>query len=302
VLIDIHTHAWASRGLMGLEGQRYLCADELIEKMDAAGIHKAVVLGGVSPEQQYYLITAEDVLRMCASYPERLIPFCGLDPRMVGNGPDSDLRPLLRHYRDAGCKGVGEYFPNLPFDDPLNMNLFSQVAEAGLPLTFHIGTSVGGCYGCYDELGLPRLEKVLKEFPNLKLLGHSQAFWAEISADVTQETRAGYPKGPVTPGRLVQLMREYPNLYGDLSAGSGYNALVRDFGFGCRFMEEFQDRLLFGTDMVYVKQETPIVAYFQKLAREELISREAHDKICWRNANTLLGLGTRGDSQRGVRS
>lgn len=72
------------------------------------------------------------------------------------------------------------------------------------------------------------------------MLGHSQVFWSEIGADVTMQNRSGYPAGRVTPGRLVELMRDYPNLYGDLSAGSGFNAISRDLEFGCAFLEQFQ--------------------------------------------------------------
>jgi predicted TIM-barrel fold metal-dependent hydrolase len=122
-------------------------------------------------------------------------------------------------------------------------------------------------------------------------LGHSQPFWAEISTDVTELTRRGYPKGPVTPGRVVELMREYPNLYGDLSAGSGYNALTRDTEFGYAFLEEFQDRLLFGTDITGLGQELPQVEYFQRLREEKPISEDAIEKVAWKNADRILGLG-----------
>ena len=120
--------------------------------------------------------------------------------------------------------------------------------------------------------------------------------------------RARYPTGPVTPGRLVELMRRYPNLHGDLSAGSGFGAISRDPEFGYQFLEEFQDRLYWGTDIARVPGEVArgdvpidmedfrrrkwrIVDYSEKLQREGLIPPEAYDKITWRNANCLLGLG-----------
>ena len=140
-------------------------------------------------------------------------------------------------------------------------------------------------------LGLPRLENVLRQFPDLILLGHSQPFWAEISSDVTEESRIGYPTGPVRPGRLPELMREYPNLHGDLSAGSGQNAISRDLEFGSEFLDEFQDRLYFGTDIANVPQERPIVEHFRKLGQEGLIPQNAYENITWRNAARLLGLG-----------
>ena len=44
--------------------------------------------------------------------------------------------------------------------------------------------------------------------------------------EVDPSTRGGYPKGPIhKPGRVAELLSKYDNLYGDLSAGSGYNAI-----------------------------------------------------------------------------
>lgn len=297
MLIDIHAHTARISGLTRPNGSRYPTPAELLEMMDAAGIDMTVVLSGVSPECRYCYVIPEEVLDICSMYPNRLIPFANVDPRMLTNSRNSNFSDLLEHYKRAGCKGIGEYIPNLPFDDPLNLNLFKQVEELGLPLTFHIAPKIGGFYGCYDELGLPRLENVLRECPSLVLLGHSQPFWAEISRDVTEENRNGYPTGPVSPGRLPELMREYPNLHGDLSAGSGHNAISRDPEFGAQFLEEFQDRLYFGTDIANVPQELPIVEYFQKVKREGLISQVAYEKITWRNAARLLGLELEVDAQ-----
>jgi len=292
MLIDIHVHAHRARhpGLTRVGGSRAPTPEELIGMMDGAGIDKAVLLCTPSPEWRYTIVIPEEVLDICTQYPDRLIPFFNFDPHYIKNSPSSDFRPLLGVYKELGFKGIGEYIPNIPFDDPLNMNVFEQVEEVGLPIIFHIGPTLGGCYGCYDEVGLPRLETVLRTFPSLTLLGHSQPFWSEINAGVTDDTRGGYPKGPVTPGRVVELMRTYPNLHGDLSANSGHNAITRDPEFGYAFMEEFQDRLYFGTDIANVPQKLPLVATFAKLKAERLISAEAYEKIAWRNAARLCGL------------
>ena len=55
-------------------------------------------------------------------------------------------------------------------------------------------------------------------------------------------------------------------------------------------MEEFQDRLYFGTDIANVPQQLPIVAYFAELAQHQLIMPQVHAKISWRNAAALLGI------------
>jgi len=291
MLIDIHVHAQYTRTVFPDAGVDYPVASEVVAMLDAAGIDMAVMLSHMSPEAGWRYTPPEEVLAMSRDFPGRFIPFMNLDPRMGDNSPKSDFRPMLDYYKNAGCRGVGEYTANLPFDDPLQLNVFRQVEEFGLPLIFHVAPTVGGTYGCYDELGLPRLEKVLKECPRLKFLGHSQPFWAEIGADVTPETRNGYPKGKVTPGRVVELMRRYPNLHGDLSASSGYNAIARDLDFGLAFLEEFQDRLFFGTDICHQTQDLPQVSLMKRLREERLISPGAYEKIAWQNANVLLNLG-----------
>ncbi len=279
---DIHLHSSMARhpkvgGFATPEG--------VIEYMNTLNTEKAVILPIVSPECMTTLVNPEEVLDICAVYPDRLVPFCNLDPRFKSNSAKSDFSQLLSAYKELGCKGVGEYTVNIPLDDPLNMNLFRQVEEAELPLTFHLAPQVGGYYGCYDDLGLPRLEKVLKQFPKLVFLGHSQVFWAEIGPLPDPNERKGYPKGAVAkPGRLVELFRNYPNLHGDLSAGSGFNAISRDPEFGYKFLEEFQDRLYYGTDHATL----PFVEYFKNLKAKKLISDAAYEKITFRNAQKLL--------------
>ena len=52
-------------------------------------------------------------------------------------------------------------------------------------------------------------------------------------------------------------MEKYPNIYGDLSAGSGANAISRDLEFGAAFIKRRADRLLFGTDYLSPGQNVP---------------------------------------------
>lgn len=290
MLIDIHVHAGPPSPLTRPNGSRYPTGEELVSWMDENGIDKAVVLCCLSHECRYRFISPDDILAMSRRFPGRLIPFMNVDPRMISNSEKSDFRPLLSHYRDLGARGVGEYTPNLHVDDPLNLNVFAQLAELGLPLTIHLAARFGGLYGMVDEPGLPRLERVLRAFPDLRILGHSQVFWSEISADVTEETRSGYPKGPVTPGRVVELMRRYPNLLGDLSAGSGFNAVSRDEAFGLAFMNEFHDRLYFGTDICNWPQQTPIVEWFKALGTDGRLDADKWENIAWRNAARLFDL------------
>ena len=65
-------------------------------------------------------------------------------------------------------------------------------------------------------------------------------------------------------------MRTYPNLVADISAGSGHNALSRDEARGIAFLHEFQDRVLFGTDVCFGDMEgrKPHMGFLQRLLSE----------------------------------
>ena len=159
-------------------------------------------------------------------------------------------------------------------------------------MTFHLAHRLGGCYGIYDEPGLPGLAETLQRYPNLKMLGHSQTFWAEISVLDTVYDRAGYPKGKVIEGAVPKLMRRFPNLYGDLSAGSGCNALMRDEEYAVQFLTEFQDRLCFGMDVCQEPSDVNarLVYFLLKLRDEKKISEEIFQKVARENILKLLGL------------
>jgi len=287
--IDIHVHTARTKGFPRIhsDNSSYASPEELRVKYNAWGIEKGVVLPSIGSECAHRAVTNEEIMALVRDYPETLDWFCNIDPRWMKNDETSNFTPMIEYYKSFGAKGIGEICSNIYFDDPRAWNLFRHAEKCQMPVIFHIG-NMGGDYGLVDELGLPRLEKTLKEFPNLIFLGHSQKFWAEISADCTEESRNGYPTGPVTPGRIVELMRKYPNLHGDLSAGSGGNAIMRDPEFGFAFMEEFQDRLYFGTDICSPHNEFPLSKYLDDAVQSGKLSEDAYRKISRENALRLL--------------
>ncbi len=292
MFIDIHVHF---RRILGMERspgrQSYCTPEQLIERYDEMGVEKAVVLPGVSPECSYVPQCNEEVIEI-AKQTGRFIPFCNVDPRALTNSPTAPLHKLLGHYKDQGCKGLGEVTANLPILHPMVQNLFRCAEDVGLPLTFHLSASTaGGLYGIYDDPGLPQLEQSLRRFPKLKFFGHSQTFWAEMAPLETVGDRWGYPKGPVNEeGAVPWLFRRYENLYGDLSAGSGHNALARDEDYAIQFINEFQDRLFFGTDFTYPDQAAPLREFLLRLREEKKISEDVFQKIARENAVRVLEL------------
>lgn len=293
--IDIHVHCRQIPIKRPVVGGTFATAQELRAMYDLLGIEKGVLLPAVSPEGVHCLQTNEEAYEITRQFPETLVWFCNIDPRMDTNSPDADLSYYIEYYKSLGACGVGEITSNLYFDDPLALNLFHHCEKCGMPLTFHLGNK-GNDYGLIDEIGLPRLEKVLNMFPNLLFLGHSQKFWSEIGPDINEESRNKYPTGKVLPGgRLVELMRACPNLCGDLSAHSGSNAVMRDPEFGYSFLEEFQDRLYFGTDICdprnITKPMLKLSRWLDEAAENGRISHEAYEKISRLNALKIIDKG-----------
>lgn len=294
--IDIHVHSVLSKmGCPHNDGiGHFTTPDELRKMYDDLGVEKGIQLPLSSPEGRGRLITSEESYMLAKEYPETYFWFCNVDPRQGTNQPNFDLGKFLAFYKEMGAKGVGEVTANLYIDDPYMYNLFAACEKLELPLTFHIGTK-GISYGMVDDIGLPRLEKALQDFPKLKFLGHSQLFWSEISGDNDAEKRGGYPTGKVAPGgRVEELMRKYPNLYGDMSAGSGCNAFMRDPEHAYRMIEEFQDRLFYGTDICDPRNATNSMlllgGFLDDAMEKGKISYEAYYKVCRGNALKLLGV------------
>lgn len=280
-MIDIHAHF----GNLGRE--RYpetppLTPQQWLDRMDREGIDIAVLLPLESPEGRWGYLLTEEVIEARNLYPERFIAFCCVDPRY----PEAtDFIEYMVKNHD--CRGFGEHVNGLAFDDPLNMAIYAKCDEHGLPLDFEINK---GHY-CHDEVGLPRLEKCLKAFPNVKWLGHGPGFWSDISGDNPGDV--AYPKGPITPGGAIdRLCAEHDNLYLDLSAGSGYNAMTRDPEFTMGFIERNWERMLFGTDVVFARDDLPIVKWLKELDVTEGVRQAIADG----NARRVLGIC--GDSTR----
>ncbi len=295
MIIDIHAHVYAFPKLRARpEATTFMSAEQQIAVMDAKGVDQAVILPLTSPVPGAEPQSLGEVLLVCGRYPGRFIPFCNPEPRL-GKRPEkttaNDFRFWLEQCRDFGCRGVGEVTARIPFDDPRALALFEACEQVGLPVTFHTTTPGTDSYGLLDDIGLPRFEQVLRHFPKLVFLGHSQAFWSEIGGGLTAAEKGGYPPGPVKPGgRLPELFRRYPNLYGDLSAGSGLNALRRDPAHAFAFIEEFQDRLLLGLDYCSVTNDMQHIEWLTAQRDAGHIRPEACEKILGRNAARLLGL------------
>lgn len=209
-----------------------------IKHMDATGTAKAFILpletgeGGV-------LLRTETVLHAFHKYPDRLIPFCQTDIRQP------NVIERIRAYHLLGCRGIGEQKEHLPLNDRRVEAVIAECDELNWPITIHFQDDKKG----FNQGIEKHLETYLKKYERVRIIGHAQSFWSHISADVPPPDKTLYPRGPVKPGGLLDhLLGNYPNLYADMSAGSGFTALSRDEDFTAGFLERHPKQLLFGSD------------------------------------------------------
>lgn len=267
--VDFHTHLgqkWGDRPA--------LTADELLSWMDDHRVVQAVVHPLESPEAYDYPITTNYVLEQTAPHRDRLTPAGIIDPRVrhLVEDEGGGLLGLLRRYREAGVRVFGEHKPGVAVDDPRNLELYAACAEIDLPVMFHMDS-----IRCTDTVGLPGLERALEQVPECTFVGHAQGFWASISGDVAQDQFQSYPSGEVTSrGALDRLMGQYSNLYGDLGAGSGANAIARDREFGREFIIRHADRLVWSTDYLAPGQNPEQLDLYPELELPEEVRRKVY--------------------------
>jgi len=235
-MIDVHMHIhWFGYG-----------AVKAVRHMDSLGVERSWLLGWESietgREPAHKQMTNRRTLNACRKFPDRFIPFCSVDPL------SKDPEKQMRKWHEQGFRGLGEQKHRLRIDNPDAIALYRLAGEFGWPVLFHIDYWHPGVGFWYNH-DLPALEAVLKNCPEVTFVGHGPGFWRHISGDA-DEAPPGYPTGKVKRGGLLlRLLDEYPNLYCDLSARSGLNAVSRDPGFGKRFLIDHSDRILYGTDM-----------------------------------------------------
>ena len=283
--IDLHLHLTLEQ-LPKQNNMFISSAENMIPHLEKLGIKKGVLMSG--GEKQSPIGSNDENKRICEKYPEHFSWMCNLDYVDVDTVYDR-----LAKYKSEGAIGVGELMINKRIDDLFLDKVFESCEKLDMPVLFHMSPEEGFSYGVVDESGLPLLEELLKKYPKLKVIGHSQSFWIEVSGDAPKDRdgRNSWGDGKVTSGgRIPELFAKYPNLYGDLSANSGGQAIMRDAEFGLKFLETYADRLFFATDMVNTDMVFPLGQWLDEQLELGNITKDTYEKICYKNAQDILGL------------
>jgi len=255
--------------------------------LDGAGIAKANLLtrGRV----------LEEVKALQATAPGRFTWFNSYDVTQ----PDAEQ--ALTQAVKSGAQGFGEMKFHVAADGPELRRVYALAADLHVPILIHFQEVDHSPNEGTWSAGFSKVfESVLKAHPRTTFIGHADAFWANVSADYHNE--AAYPAGPVKRGGVTdRWLGDYANLFGDMSAVSGNNAMTRDPAFTADFLKRHQDKLLFGSDCScrdghgagYSNPAAPRMAG-KCVARETLsvlkrsTSPVIFQKIAWGNVHRLL--------------
>jgi len=202
--------------------------------LDGSGMSNAMALARYNSDEQMTALRAR--------YPGR---FLGWFASADITKPDAE--ELLTKAVKAGAIGFGELKFHVEAAGPELRRMYALAADLNVPVLVHFQevphTPTEGTFAT----GVKDFAAVLKSYPKTRFIGHADAFWANISADYANET--AYPGGKIKPGGITdKLLGDYPNLYADLSANSGNNALSRDPEFTAGFLKRHESKLIFGSD------------------------------------------------------
>ncbi len=258
--------------------------------LDGAGVTKANLLtrGAV----------VEQVRALDAAAPGRFTWFNSYDVTK----PDAE-QVLTQAVKD-GAQGFGEMKFHVAADGPELRRIYALAADLRVPILIHFQeVDHFANEGTWSTGYAKTFESILKAYPKTTFIGHADAFWANVSADYRNE--AAYPTGAIARGGVTdKWLADYPNLFADLSANSGNNAMSRDPGFTADFFKRHRHKLIFGSDCAcsdghgggVSQNNNPAAARMtgKCVARETLgllkrsTSPEIVKQIVWDNAHTLL--------------
>jgi predicted TIM-barrel fold metal-dependent hydrolase len=190
----------------------------------------------------------------------------------------------LQRWLKRGALGIGEQKFHVDCDSPAIEQVAEVAQEFRVPMLMHFQ------HNTYN-LHIERLHKTLEKYPKAIFIGHAQTWWANVDKNCNPAIL--YPLGKITPGGLTdRLLTDYPNMYGDLSAGSGLNALNRDPDFMRDFLHRHQDKLMFGSDCNDSLGRGPSCSGSQTIAtvRELSPSKAIERKLLYGNAKKMFKL------------
>ena len=279
MIIDFHTHLFPPtfdqkreeicrndatfNEMYSKSTSRIVSTRELIKSMDYSGIQASVIMGIGWTHHSTAKLANDYLLQAASEYPDRLIPFCSVNPTW------GELAALeLERCAKQGAKGVGELHPDTQgFDiiDPEIMQPMMDCAEAlDMPLIIHSSEPIGHQYPGKGKTTPDRLWSFIQNFTRNKIVC---AHWG-----------GGLPFYALMP----EVERLFTNVYFDTAATP---FLYQPKVFDTVTVPIGSHKILFGTDYPLLPQRRVI----QQIEQSSL-SKSDQAAMLGINASKLLGL------------
>ena len=279
-VIDIHQH-------LNYSGRS---DDVFLAHQRAMGITKTILLPAGSPviSASTHNGVSNGLQAKCAGN-EVCYQFAKAHPKeyLFGANEVPDLPDAVKEiekYLKLGGVVIAEQKFGVECDSPEMQKIYHLAAEYRVPVLMHWQVKM-------YNYGFERFYKMLETYPRTTFLGHAQTWWANIDKNYQDDSSNLYPKGKVTPGGITdRYLRDYPNMYGDLSAGSGLNALTRDEEHARAFLERHQDKLIYGSDCSDLTGTVPGCQGAQTIetVRRLVTGKKVERKLLYGNAKRVF--------------
>ena len=301
MIVDMHRHLWsiyqrypraaelAARGGMSLSSVEKLplvpdweeAGQKFVAELDEAGVDKSVLFladYGLRMGEGVFSVYGENLINaeLARRYPERIIPYFGIDPRRPGAA-----EAFEQAVKEQGVKGlklhpaVG-YFPH----DRVVYPLYEICVSHGLPVTLHCGPMPSPLLSRYTQ---PlQFDDVAADFPQLTMiLAHAgQELWPEA----------------------LSVARTKPNIYLELSMWQSRIKFIDEFVFAIARMRDTIgiERILWGSDFPGLRRAMSLKEWVGVFRRLPALGGEyGHpfddkdvDAILGGNAGRILGLSS----------
>ncbi len=280
-IIDIHQHTdYSGRP-----------NDILLAHQRAMGITKTILLPAGTPAFGMSTHNGEsNGLQAQCTGNEVCYQFAKKYPKEFAFGanevPDiADAVSEIEKYLKLGAVVIGELKFGVACDSKPMQQIYKLAEVYQVPVLMHWQ------FQMYN-FDFENFHKMLKKYPKVNFIGHAQTWWANIDKNHTDQAIL-YPKTKVVSGGITdRLLSDYANMFGDMSAGSGLNAMTRDEERATEFISRHQDKLLYGSDCNdhigkgTACQGAETILEIKKLAKSKKIER----KIFFENSKKLFKL------------
>lgn len=205
------------------------------------GIGKSVfVPTGMGPDNAGYKEHMAALLKEQKKHPRRIIAFCTIDEA------DPEAPTIFKKCLDDGGKGLkllGGHpeFYDVPLNSDIMKEIFTIARDSDVPVMVHVSI-----------ITLPKAKKELME-----LLDQ----FPEVRVDFAHYCSTIY--NGINLDQCSEFLDRYPNLYVDLSMGGGilryFKYMTEEGGFQKikDFILKYQDRILYGTDIIAAPFPSP---------------------------------------------